>query len=37
MPPPNCCAAVSPSIRQESSADGWPPRWCEMCAPWTDV
>ena len=21
----------------QSSADGWPPRWCEMCPPWTDL
>ena len=35
--PPNCCAALDPSIRPDGSADGWPPSWCEMCAPWTDV
>jgi transposase len=33
---PNCCTARGPSIRLDESADGWPPRWCEMCAPWTD-
>jgi transposase len=34
MPPPNCCAAPGPSIRQAGSADSWPQSWCEMCAPW---
>jgi transposase len=36
MPPPNCCAAPGPSIRQDGFAGAWPQRWCEMCAPWTD-
>jgi len=32
MSPPNCCAALDHSIQPDRSADGWPPRWCEMCA-----
>jgi transposase len=32
MVPPNCCAVPGPGIRQDGSADGWPPRWWETYA-----
>ena len=32
IPPPNCCAALGPSIRRDRSVNAWPLSWCETCA-----